>query len=484
MSRPANARRALVPAIAALILGAGLATAPQSHAAPKSDLTSADQQAARKLLSELVAIPTAKGRGQVPQLVDVLAGRLTAAGFAADDIVRVPVTIDGEQTMGLIVRYKAQGRPKARPIAFLAHMDVVDAVASNWASDPYVPVEKDGYLYGRGSQDNKFALAALVNTFARLKAAGWAPDRDLFLAFSGDEETGMLSTRAVIAHPMMKTVEYALNGDAGGGSVTKDGKPLAFTMQAAEKTNATFEIAARNPGGHSSVPKPDNAIYELADALKAVQAVTFPVELNDITRIMAADLAKEKGGDLGAALTRLLTDPNDPSAVAVARRYPDYSNILWTTCVATMLRAGNAPNALPQNATATVNCRILPGTPAAQVQAKLQAAAGDKVVVTLAEEAVESPISPVRPDVLAALQKAVNVNYPGVVLKPSLSSGGTEGREYRRAGIPTYGAGSLGLVFPDDSRAHGTDERIPLAAFDKELVFWDVLLKELAGGGR
>ncbi len=149
-----------------------------------------------------------------------------------------------------------------------------------------------------------------------------------------------------------------------------------------------------------------------------------------------------------------------------------------------MLRAGNAPNALPQNATATVNCRILPGTPAADVQAKLQKAAGPKVVVKLADEAVESPVSPVRPDVLAALQKAVNVNYPGVVLQPSLSSGGTEGREYRRVGIPTYGAGSLGLVYPDDSRAHGTDERIPLAAFDKELVFWDVLLREIAGGGR
>ncbi len=484
MSFPAAHFRALVSTAGAVALGAALSMTQPALAAPKASVTQADRQAARQLLSELVAIPTAKGRGTVPQLVDVLAGRLTTAGFAPEDIVRVPVTIDGEQTMGLIVRYKAGGEPKGRPVAFLAHMDVVDAVASNWATDPYTPLEKDGYLYGRGAQDNKFAVAALVTTFARLKSSGWAPDRDLLLAFSGDEETGMLSTRAVIAHPLMKNVEYALNGDAGGGSVTKDGKPIAFNMQAAEKTNATFEISASNPGGHSSVPKPDNAIYELADALKAVQAMTFPVELNDITRLMVAKAAKDRGGELGAALTRLLADPTDAAAIATARRYPDYANILWTTCVATMLRAGNAPNALPQNAVATVNCRILPGTPAAEVQAKLQKAAGGKVVVKLAEEAVESPISPVRADILAALQKAVNVNYPGVVLEPSLSSGGTEGREYRRAGIPTYGAGSLGLVFPDDSRAHGTDERIPLAAFDKELVFWDVLLKDIAGRGR
>ncbi len=455
------------------------------QAAPKAQAVSAaDTQAARTLLAELVAIPTAKGRASVPKLVDVLEQRLLAAGFSAADIARVPVVIDGEETQGLIVRYRAKGTTKARPVALLAHMDVVDAVAANWATDPYKPIEKDGYLYGRGSQDNKFAVAALVTTFSRLKSAGWAPDRDLFLAFSGDEETGMLSTRAVIAHPWMKDVEYALNGDAGGGAVTRDGKPIAFSMQAAEKTTATYEISAANPGGHSSVPKPDNAIYELADALRGVQALTFPVELNEITRLMVAKTAKDQGGELGAAFTRLLSDQTDADAIATARRYPDYSNNLWTTCVATMLRAGNAPNALPQNATATVNCRILPGTPAADVQAKLQKAAGPKVVVKLADEAVESPVSPVRPDVLAALQKAVNVNYPGVVLQPSLSSGGTEGREYRRVGIPTYGAGSLGLVYPDDSRAHGTDERIPLAAFDKELVFWDVLLREIAGGGR
>ncbi|WP_269714740.1 M20/M25/M40 family metallo-hydrolase [Caulobacter sp. NIBR2454] len=478
MISPSKAR----PVLAAVTAAIAMAFAGQALAAPAPN--DADRQAARALLSELITIPTAKGRGQVPKLVDVLSARLRGAGFSAEDIVRVPIDIDGERTEGLIVRYRAAAPGPKRPVALLAHMDVVDVVPESWTTDPYKPVEKDGYLYGRGSTDNKFAVAVLVTTFARLKAAGWAPDRDLLLAFSGDEETGMLSTRKVIAHPLMKNVEYALNADAGGGTVTKDGKPVAFTMQAAEKTTATFELATANPGGHSSAPRPDNAIYDLADALKAVQAMPFPVELNEITRAMVIKMAKDEGDALGAALNRLLIDPTDAAAIAEAKRHPNYTNILWTTCVATMLRAGNAPNALPSSAVATVNCRILPGTPAAAVQSKIQAAVGDKVSIKLVGEAVESPISPVRPDILAALQKAVNANYKGAVLAPSLSSGGTEGREYRRAGVPTYGAGSLGLVFPDDLRAHGSNERIPLAAFDKELTYWDVLLKEIASDGR
>ncbi len=454
----------------------GLLSAIPAHAQSAAP-TDADRAEARALLKTIVAIPTAKGRGKVPALVDVLATRLQAAGFAADDIVRRPVTIDGETTMGLIVRYRGRD-PQARPVALLAHMDVVDAIAANWATDPYVPVEKQGYLYGRGTQDNKFGVAVLATSFMRLKRAGWQPRRDLLLAFSGDEETGMISTRAVIAHPWVKRAEFALNADAGGGSVTPDGKPIAFGMQAAEKTNATFLVSAANKGGHSSVPRADNAIYDLARALQAVEALRFPVMLNEVTRGMVARAATEKGGELGTALTTLARDPADAGALAVARRYPNTSNILWTTCVATMLQAGNAPNALPQNATATVNCRILPGTKVADVQATIATAiANPAIKVTLQGEAVESPVSPIRPDVTAALQKALSTTYPGATLAPVMSSGGTEGREYRRAGIPTYGAGSLGLVLPDDSRAHGTDERIPLAAYDKELDYWDVLLK-------
>lgn len=459
-------------------LAAVAAVLPATAGAQPSD---ADRAEARAILKEIVAIPTAKGRGQIPALIEVLAARLRQAGFAAEDIVRRPVVIEGETTMGLIVRYRGQAAGK-RPVVLLAHMDVVDAVASNWATDPYRPVEKDGYLYGRGTQDNKFGVAVLTSTFLRLKRAGWVPDRDLLLAFSGDEETGMRTTRANIAHPWIRDADYALNADAGGGSVTPAGKPIAFGMQAAEKTNATFTVSTANKGGHSSVPRADNAIYDLARAIGRIEGLRFPVALNAVTRGMAARVAAEKGGELGAALTTLARDPDDAAAMAVARRYPDSSNILWTTCVATMLRGGNAPNALPQNASVTVNCRILPGTRVADVQALIAAAVGNPAVtVALEGEAVESPVSPVRPEVEGALQAALSTTYPGARLFPVMSSGGTEGREYRRAGIPTYGAGSLGLVMPQDARAHGTDERIPLAAFDRELHYWDVLLRRIGG---
>jgi acetylornithine deacetylase/succinyl-diaminopimelate desuccinylase-like protein len=458
--------------------------APAAPPARAWHATDADRADARALLERIVAIPTAKGRAGVPRLVDVLAARLAAAGFADQDIIRVPITIDGEQTMGLIVRYAGRA-PARRPVALLAHMDVVDAIAANWATDPYRPVEKDGYLYGRGTQDNKFGVAVLVASFARLKQSGWTPDRDLLLAFSGDEETGMLSTRQVIANPLVARAKYALNADAGGGSVTAAGVPIDFGMQAAEKTNATFEITALNKGGHSSVPRDDNAIYDLADALARLRTLRFPVQFNPITRAMTAKAAGEADGPLAAALRTLLTDPTDASAIAIARQYPSTSNILWTTCVATMLRAGNAPNALPQNAVATVNCRILPGTPVADIQAAIERTVANPALrVALVGEAVESPVSQVRPDVTAMLQRALAVSWPGATLSPNMSSGGTEGREYRRAGIPTYGAGSLGMVMPQDARAHGTDERIPLASFYKELDYWDALIRQIGGKAR
>lgn len=474
-------RTAVLAAAAACALIAQPMAALAAPAGPAP--TDADRQAARALLRQLIEIPTAKGRGQVPKLVDVLEARLTAAGFKSEDIVRVPLEIDGERTEGLIVRYAGRQTGRA-PVALLAHMDVVDAARDSWETDPYKPVEKDGYLYGRGSSDNKYGVTVLVETFARLKRAGWTPNRDLFLAFSGDEESGMLTTRKIIDHPMMRGVEYALNADAGGGAASPDGKKISFSMQAAEKTSATFELTATNAGGHSSAPRADNAIYDLADALKAVQAISFPVEWNEITRDMAARTAREEGGAVGAALLRLLEDPTDAAAIAEMRRQPNVANILWTTCVATMLKAGTAENALPPSASALVNCRILPGTPAAEVQAKIQAAVGDKISVKLVGEAVESPVSPIRKDIMAALQKAVRATHPGAVLAPSMSAGGTEGREYRRKGIPTYGAGSLVMVMPDDMRAHGSNERLPLASFDDQLTYWNVLLGEIAGNGR
>ncbi len=443
-------------------------------------VTAADRAMARLMLEEAIATPTAKGRGQVPALIEKYAARLREAGFKADEIQTVPLEIEGEKTAGLVVRYAGRNA-NAKPIAFLGHMDVVDALKENWSTDPYVPTERDGYIYGRGSTDNKAGVTALVASFIRLKKSGFVPERDLLLAFSGDEESGMMTTRALTRHPLVSRAEFALNSDAGSGVQGADGK-YRFSIQAAEKTYANFVIAAKNPGGHSSAPRADNAIYDLAQALVKLEALRFPVEFNEITRIMVADLAKEKGGELGAALTRLAANPNDAAARAVAEKYPHEANILWTTCVATMLQAGNAPNALAQNAAATVNCRIFPGTTISAVQSRIGKTIGnDKLTVSVIGEGVASPVSPVNAALFARLQKAMDATYPGVELKPSMSSGGTDGREFRSAGIPTYGAGALALR-ADDSRAHGTDERVPIAAYLKQLDYWDALLRDLGGG--
>ncbi|WP_168770652.1 M20/M25/M40 family metallo-hydrolase [Sphingomonas olei] len=456
-----------------------LVLSPAAVTASAAPVTDADRAMARQMLEEAIAIPTAKGRGQVPTLIENYSRRLREAGFTADEIMTVPVEIDGEKTAGLVVRYAGRNA-KAKPIAFLGHMDVVDALKENWSTDPYVPTEKDGYIYGRGSTDNKAGVTALVASFIRLKKSGFVPERDLLLAFSGDEESGMMTTRALTKHPLVSRAEFALNSDAGSGAMGEDGK-YRFNIQAAEKTYANFAIAAKNPGGHSSAPRADNAIYDLARALTKLEALRFPVEFNEITRIMVADMAKEKGGELGTALTTLMANPNDAAARAVAEKYPHQANILWTTCVATMLQAGNAPNALPQNATANVNCRIFPGTSVADVQKTIaQAIGNDKLTVSLVGEGVASPVSPVNPALFARLQKAMDATYPGVTLKPSMSSGGTDGREFRSAGIPTYGAGALALG-ADDSRAHGTDERVPIAGYLKQLDYWDFLFRDLGG---
>ena len=453
-------------------------TASVSGFTTAATVPQADKVEARELLEELIPYRTAKGYGQLPAMIKVLEAKLKQAGFADEDIVRVPVMKDGEEVVGLIVRYAAAQPSKLKPVAFLAHMDVVDANPENWETDPFQPTIKDGYLYGRGTMDNKYGVALLVSTFANLKEAGFKPTRDILLAFAGDEETGMLTTREIIKHPFVANAEFALNSDAGSGTMTKDGKGTAFGMQAAEKTFATYTISATNPGGHSSIPKPDNAIYDLSRALLRVEALEFPVAFNEITRSMAKSLAKQKGGELGKALTTLLKKPNNKAAIKAVRKHPGYSNMLWTTCVATMVKAGHVENALPQNADGTVNCRILPGTSVADVQKILQKQIdNDELTVSIARGGVESPASPLRDDVTAVLQKAVALNYPGVTLQPSMSSGGTEGREYRSVGISVYGAGSLALVRPDDSRMHGIDERVPLSSFYNEMDYWDYVIR-------
>lgn len=476
--RRIHPRALLALALAAVLPAAEAAGSARTVPAP----TDADRAQARALFEQLIRIPTAKGNNKVPELAELLAQRFRDAGFAAQDIQVVPVKSDADTTAALLVRYRGRVSSKLRPIALLGHMDVVGAVTSNWTVDPFMPVEKDGYLYGRGSVDNKAQVALIVTTLLRLKQAGWVPERDLVLALSGDEESGSKTTQMLTKHDWVKPAEFALNADAGTGDMDADGSNKAFFIQAAEKTSVSYKVETRNSGGHSSVPRADNALYDMAAAIQALQSLRFPVQFNEINRAMVMALAAKREGALGDAFRTLLKDPGDAAARTVVEQSPEDAHVLWTTCVPTMIEGGNARNALPQNASLTVHCRIFPGVSPASVRDTLaDAVKAANATVSIDAARASSPASPIHPRLFAAVRKAVDVNYPGATLTPQMSSGGSDGRYFRIVGIPTYGVGSLVLVSPDDDRAHGIDERMRLDSFARELDFWDVLLKDIAG---
>ena len=458
--------------------------APVVHAdTAEVEIESSDFTLARSILEDILKLRTVKGFAQTKPQAELLADRLLAGGFREEDIDIPALQIDGETVASLVVRYKGPAGSTKRPIALIAHMDVVDASADLWQTDPYVPVEKDGYIYARGSVDNKAGVALLVTTFIRLKREGFQPDRDLVIAFSGDEETGMNTTRLLTTHPWVENAEYALNSDAGVGSVDANGDNPAFSIQSAEKTYATFHITAANKGGHSSAPRADNALFDIADAITRIRSLKFPVGFNDISRQMALDLAETEGGEFGRALETLTRDPSNAEARAIVDASSVSTHFISTTCVPTMLAAGTAENALPQQARLTVNCRILPGKSVADVQKTLTDVIDNSALsIEVLGAPVESPVSPINEPLFESLRNAIEVVQPGAIVKPSMSSGGTDGREFRSAGIPTYGAGAITLVRPDDFRAHGIDERLPIKSYFDQLIFWDVLLKDLAGG--
>ena len=475
-------RTPLIRAACTSAVAIGLSLATPGNASPAADVDQADRQAARELLEDILKIRTAKGYGQTRAQAELLADRLRAAGFTEDQIDIPTMTIEGEEVASLVVRYPGEEGSTEAPIALIAHMDVVDASTETWASDPYQPIEKDGYLYARGSVDNKAGVALLTSTFIRLKEDGYTPDRDLIIAFSADEETGMQTTRMLTQHPWVKEAEFALNSDAGVGSVDSEGLNPSYSIQSAEKTYATFHVTATNEGGHSSAPSADNALFDIADAIEGIRSLSFPVGFNDITRQMAEDLADAEGGDFASAMRTLLENPQDEDARAIVEANDAGTHFLYTTCVPTMLSAGSAENALPQKAELTVNCRILPGTSVQSVQDALtEAVDNPEISVELVGEPLESPVSPINEELFASIRGAVHAIYPDAPVKPSMSSGGTDGKEYRAAGIPTYGAGAITLVRPEDFRAHGIDERLPLDSYYEQLTFWDVLLKDLAG---
>ena len=458
-----------IPLIAVLL---SLAMAAPGHAAPPGK----HEARAREIYSRLISYKTSAGLGQVPAMATYLVGEFRAAGFPEADIHLLPL---GE-TASLVVRYRGDGSG-GKPILLMAHMDVVTAKPEDWQRDPFTLVEEDGYFYGRGTYDVKDGVATLTATFLRLKQEGFVPTRDLVILFSGDEETTMATVQDLVQnHRDLIDAEYALNSDGGGGNLDEDGRPLIYTVQAAEKTYASFELTVRNPGGHSSLPRADNAIYELADALKRVQAHRFPVMWNDTTRASFAASGKVTPGRLGEAMRAFAADPKNTAAADVLAATPSEVGKTRTTCIPTLLRGGHADNALPQSATATINCRIFPGVAVDTVRQALQQAAGKHVEITTLGAPTASDASPLRPDVMAAVAKAVHARHPGVPLVPAQESGATDGLYLRAAGIPTYGVGAM-FIKDSDAFAHGLNERVPVQGFYDGLEHWYVLVKEVAG---
>ena len=459
--------------VSALLLCAGTLNAAALPPAA-SDTVRAQ---ARDIFAAIVAIDSSVGKGNVPKVAQYLEGRFKAGGFPAADIHFLPF---GE-TGSLVVRYRGNGTA-GKPIALMAHLDVVTAKRSDWERDPYQLTEENGFFYGRGTSDVKQEVALLTATFLRLKAEGFVPTRDLLLTFSGDEETEQLTARdMVVTHRALVDAEFALNGDGGGGVLSEgSARPLIFYVQGAEKSSAQFLITTRNPGGHSSVPRPDNAIYELADALKAIQRYEFPVKWNDWTVGDFKAVGPVTEGALGEAMKRFAADPGNAAAVAEIAKTPAFVGRLRTTCVATMLSGGHAENALAQSATATVNCRIFPGTPAAAVQKTLQDLVGAKVEVKAGYDALLSDASPLRADVMAAVAKAVAASNPGVPVVPTQAAYATDGAVFRNAGIPTYGVSGV-FVMDSEVFSHGLNERIRVKEFYRGLNYWYALIKALAG---
>jgi acetylornithine deacetylase/succinyl-diaminopimelate desuccinylase-like protein len=474
------ARRAVV--VAAL----ALAAAPLgAQSAPPSPPLAPNQQLAREIYKELIEINTADSVGSVTKAAEAMAKRFLDAGFPASDVrVLVP---EGKPTKGnLVVRYRGRSGSRAKPILLLAHLDVVAALRSDWTIEPFVLTERDGYFYGRGTSDDKAMAAIFVANLLRDRRAGWVPDRDVILALSADEEGGDANgvEWLIAEHRDLIDAAYAIN-EGGGGSL-RNGKPLLNSVQAAEKVPVNFTIAATNRGGHSSVPRPDNAIYRLAHALEALEAYSFPVRLNEVSRAFFERSAALETPAVGAAMRAVVANPADSPAAAVLSAEPRYNAMLRTTCVATRLLGGHAYNALPQTASANVNCRIVPGETPEQVRdalARVFADTGIRITETvpIREKSGAQP-SPLTAELMTPVTEITRSMFgANVPVVPAMSTGATDGRFLRAAGIPTYGVSGI-FGDPADGRAHGRDERLLVRSFYDGQEFLSRLVHRLAGG--
>jgi acetylornithine deacetylase/succinyl-diaminopimelate desuccinylase-like protein len=469
-----------------------IATFPSAAVAATNPLTvptkldPAWQSKTRELFKKVIEIPTVHHRGEMPRMANLLAGQLKSGGISAEDIKIMPYeALPGDKTVALIARWRSPN-PTKKPILILGHMDVVEAKREDWTFDPFVFREENGYFLGLGASDMKNGIVATTMAVLKLKAAGFRPNRDIILFYSGDEETmGNGATLGATEWRNLTDAEFGLNADGGCGAFDKSFRPLGCGISTAEKTFQTYFFTTHNPGGHSSRPRPDNAIYDLADAIKSLQNHRFEPMMNDTSRAYFEERAKQEGNSpLGQAIRRWLANPNDGAAADEIEANPLEVGLTRTRCVATMLSGGHADNALPQTARATVNCRIMPGVDPRAVEAELKQLAGPKVEVIPDPNYTGKPTppSPLRPDVLKAVTSAIQkIHGPGMRVYPVMSTGASDGSFFRAEGIPIYDVDGSWGISPDDERAHGLDERIPVRAMYDDVIHWELILRDLAG---
>jgi acetylornithine deacetylase/succinyl-diaminopimelate desuccinylase-like protein len=440
----------------------------------------ADQSLARDILKELVEINTTHDHGS-SAAAEAIQRRLLAARFPAADVVLI-APVEHPAKGNVVVRYHGKGSGK--PVLFLGHLDVVEALPADWSVDPFKLTEKDGWFYGRGSIDMKDGDAAMLESLIRLKRAGFVPERDLIVAFTADEEAGGDSNGPAFLlkdHRDLIDAALVINLDGGGGDY-KNNERSAFQIGTSEKTYVTFTLETTSPGGHGSLPGPDNAIYRLADGLGRIETYRFPVMLTATTRASFQKYAELDPGPESADMRAVAQQPFDPAAAERLSKIVRLNAQLRTTCVATLVSGGHAENALPQRAKATIQCRMMPGDTAEQVQAALTAVLNDaRISVTLDAPPIVSPESAPTPQITAKVARVVHSMWPGVPLVPTMATGFSDDRQTRNAGIVSY---DLSGVWADvnENRAHGRDERVGVREFDESVEYTYRLMKEMSRG--
>jgi carboxypeptidase PM20D1 len=464
-----------VRTVVAATLGlVALMAAVCSAGAKSVDHTQAETQAL-DLAKKAIALRSVRGPGnQAPEVAALFKSALVAGGFDDADVTITRV----DDTAFLIARWKGRD-PKLKPLVISGHMDVVEAKPSDWERDPFTPVVENGLLYGRGASDMKLDDALAVATLIELKRRGYKPRREIILAFSGDEETTMKTTELLATQ--LSNAEMVLNVDGTGGQLDPEGKPQYFTWSGAEKTYADFELTVSSPGGHSSRPYEPNAINQLAAALVRIGQHRFKPELSELTRAYFTAASRYESPEVAAAMRAFAADPTDAKAIAVLTANPATIGKIGTTCVVTMINGGHALNALPQRVSANINCRIFPGHSRAQIMEELQRAAADPAVQfkDISQGSVATDASPMRPDVVGAITKALQQSYPGVPVFPTMSAGASDSMWFRNQHIPSYGISPL-FIKDSDRFSHGLNERVPVDDIRPSIPYLSSLFTDLS----